>query len=40
MTRSWNDRTCGNGFKLTECRVMLEIRKKSFLVQVVRPWYR
>lgn len=40
MAREQRDRTRRNGFKLTEGRVRWAIRKKFFLLMVVRPWHR
>jgi len=36
LTRAWNDRT----FKLKEGRLRLDIRKKCFIMRVVRCWNR
>ncbi|KAJ7398320.1 hypothetical protein BTVI_126425 [Pitangus sulphuratus] len=38
--RARSDRTRGNGFKVKESRVRLDIRKKSFPGRVGKPWHR
>jgi len=40
VTRAESDGTGGDGFKLKEGRIIRDIRKKFFLVRVVKPWHR
>jgi len=40
FTRTCGDTTRGNAFKLKEGRLRLDIRKKVFIMRVVRHWNR
>lgn len=40
MYQACSDRTWGDGFRLKEGRVRLDLGKKFFMLMLVRPWNR